>query len=1077
MWLPWILLGLIIGWVLHVLAHDYFWRDRRICTDKEINLQKSVDQLETQTIALNGQIGDLNQAAQARDTRIHALSGDLDMRNAQIGDLTASLEAKDAEIGRTNIQLGALQMENIAFNDQVASLKGDLDTRDAELSGLRGQLGSVDAELQGWGLGALAGGGLLALRQRFNNMRRDLDAKDAEIGDLRLSAEGNQATLAALSADLDAKDTEISNLQLSAEGNQATLATLSADLDAKNAQIDALNADIASRDSEIDSLRVELADVRNELDGLQIDGAAGVGSGLGIAALINWLRNRNRTLETNVADRDSQLMALNSQFKTDLDDMTLAKGAADARVDQLEAALAAKDTQIDDLNAQLGTLNADLTTRDASLGELNLQVESLNSDLAARNSELEGLNLQLGDLNADLATRDSELETLRVQMAEANSQLEGLEIDIDGAAAGAGAGLGLGGLIGWLRNRNQSLESGVADRDSQLMALNAKYDADIEAVRVDTAGYNARIGELETSLAARTAEVEGLHAQIGAKSAEFDNLNLQLGSLNADLATRDSELEALRLQMAEANSQFEGLDIDIDDATVGAGAGLGLAGLIGWLRNRNQSLESDMADRDAQLVALNAKYDMDIEAVRIDTSGYDARIGELEASLATRTAEVEGLNAQIGAKSAEFDNLNLQLGNLNADLATRDSRIVELEGQVKEAADNAEMAELYSAEVDTLRVDLAARDSELEALRLQIAEANSQLDGLEIDGAGAGAGLGLAGLIGWLRNRTQSLESDIADRDSQLLALNTKYDADIGAAKVNTDTFGLRIGELEAALAERDAALLSLQTSKPDDLTEISGIGPKFAKALNAGGITTYAQLAAMDDSEITTMLEAAGVNYRLAAAPVRATWQEQAKLLASGDLVGLSQLQSQLKRGGAAGGLGKVWGIGSKVTGLLAAVGVTNYSELASSSTADIDDALNAAQGYYPGMTKAQIHQSWVEQSSMAANGQWGLLKGYKARFRRGRQADDLTRIWGIGPKTAKVLDEHGIDTFVELADASIEQIGEILEEAGTNFNFSTDTLLVNWKRMARLASINDWENFQTLYDQLSWENQQDRS
>ena len=198
------------------------------------------------------------------------------------------------------------------------------------------------------------------------------------------------------------------------------------------------------------------------------------------------------------------------------------------------------------------------------------------------------------------------------------------------------------------------------------------------------------------------------------------------------------------------------------------------------------------------------------------------------------------------------------------------------------------------------------------------------------------------------------------------------------------------------------------------------------------------------------------------------------AELLEAGDTEELKLRQAQFKRSGG-GGLGKVWGIGSKVTGLLTAAGVSNYAELATSATSDIDDALNAAKGYYPNMSKSEIHQSWVEQASMAANGQWGLLKGYKARFRRGRNRDDLKRIWGIGPKIEKTLNDHGIDTFVELAEASLEQIDTILGQSGSRFNMATDKLHVNWRRQARLAAIGDWDDFQKLYDELTWESVQD--
>lgn len=64
-----------------------------------------------------------------------------------------------------------------------------------------------------------------------------------------------------------------------------------------------------------------------------------------------------------------------------------------------------------------------------------------------------------------------------------------------------------------------------------------------------------------------------------------------------------------------------------------------------------------------------------------------------------------------------------------------------------------------------------------------------------------------------------------------------------------------------------------------DDLTKISGIGPKTAGILAAAGITTYAQLAAATDAGLREILESAGPRYRLLDPT---SWPDQAgKLLA----------------------------------------------------------------------------------------------------------------------------------------------------------------------------------------------------
>lgn len=77
-----------------------------------------------------------------------------------------------------------------------------------------------------------------------------------------------------------------------------------------------------------------------------------------------------------------------------------------------------------------------------------------------------------------------------------------------------------------------------------------------------------------------------------------------------------------------------------------------------------------------------------------------------------------------------------------------------------------------------------------------------------------------------------------------------------------------------------------------DDLKLIEGIGPKIAGILQAAGIRSFAQLAAMTPAAIQPLLDAAGPNYRIAD-PL--TWPEQAGLAATGRWDELQVLQDTL--------------------------------------------------------------------------------------------------------------------------------------------------------------------------------------
>lgn len=69
-----------------------------------------------------------------------------------------------------------------------------------------------------------------------------------------------------------------------------------------------------------------------------------------------------------------------------------------------------------------------------------------------------------------------------------------------------------------------------------------------------------------------------------------------------------------------------------------------------------------------------------------------------------------------------------------------------------------------------------------------------------------------------------------------------------------------------------------------DDLSRIKGLGPKLQALLPTLGITTYAQIAALDEAGLAALDSKLGA---FAGRPAKDAWVEQAQLLAAGDVAG----------------------------------------------------------------------------------------------------------------------------------------------------------------------------------------------
>ena len=78
-------------------------------------------------------------------------------------------------------------------------------------------------------------------------------------------------------------------------------------------------------------------------------------------------------------------------------------------------------------------------------------------------------------------------------------------------------------------------------------------------------------------------------------------------------------------------------------------------------------------------------------------------------------------------------------------------------------------------------------------------------------------------------------------------------------------------------------------------------------------------------------------------------------------------------------------------------------------------------------------------------------------------KAADDLTRIEGIGPRVARVLNEAGINTFAALARADTSAVQKLLNESGLQMMNPQ-----GWIEQAALAANGDWEGFERLQREL---------
>ncbi len=112
--------------------------------------------------------------------------------------------------------------------------------------------------------------------------------------------------------------------------------------------------------------------------------------------------------------------------------------------------------------------------------------------------------------------------------------------------------------------------------------------------------------------------------------------------------------------------------------------------------------------------------------------------------------------------------------------------------------------------------------------------------------------------------------------------------------KASKGSSSAKAAKTKGSASSARKARSSLAKPRPDDLTRIKGIGPKMLAALQAAGITTFAQLARAKPETLKAALAAAN----LRSAPSLSTWAKQAAYLARGDEKGFAAYIQKLTAG-----------------------------------------------------------------------------------------------------------------------------------------------------------------------------------
>jgi predicted flap endonuclease-1-like 5' DNA nuclease len=267
-------------------------------------------------------------------------------------------------------------------------------------------------------------------------------------------------------------------------------------------------------------------------------------------------------------------------------------------------------------------------------------------------------------------------------------------------------------------------------------------------------------------------------------------------------------------------------------------------------------------------------------------------------------------------------------------------------------------------------------------LNATIDELNKKIKGLELN-------------LSTCKSRTADLEGDLALAKGRLREAES---ASIKVAKLSGSDASSAVAGFAAGVASSSSEASNSDKFAwltQDNLQAIEGIGPKMESVLKENGVGTFSDLAAKSPEELRDMLDKYGDNYKIIDPT---SWPKQAELASKGEFESLINIQKQLDTGVAVGvatdskleklmlkaigiksfkkdDLKAVEGIGPKIEELLHNASIGTWKELSETSTAKIQEILDAAGPNY----QLADPSTWPKQAELAGEGKWTELKEYQ--------------------------------------------------------------------------------------------------
>lgn len=559
--------------------------------------------------------------------------------------------------------------------------------------------------------------------------------------------------------------------------------------------------------------------------GEQVELAEQVVSELAADAVFEDEANLNETTRVDLGGEEiteptvepaQQVSAVNTQ-QTELAPHTEV-GDAPLIVEGLQFASGSSETETTLLRRNLLAAQEDASSEKAQLSSLKIEVGELKNKLRQ---------------NTLLSSSVSDLQVKAGKLAGLQAQLKALRAQVGDDRADE--------IISAQDSVTQNA-SELAEAQKQLEKFKTT-ELELETALKRIEDYESLLSECREQNKALSEKTSEIASELTAVPAVATSAGIGDGS---DVATAElqEQIKALRNQLEDTNADLFAAQAQLEKAPS--------ASEVGALQIRVDELQKELEAQSAETAESHAPAGLATPELQEITVVDTAALEQAQSVIAEREAELEAVKAQLDLAAQEIDSSHSLLSTCRSDNAELQTAIEAFKAErhaAQQSQNSVEQAAEGSAErILQLEAELAQRQRELS----QMAAMRAEITGLRQH---AETSLRLQTENELLRKQLAGLSTD--EDQAHITKIRSQFDKPVSQFE-----------------APAQPSVVAQSSEQADDLTHISGVGPKLNELLHSLGITTFEQIAALDEAgveELDAHLE--GFSGRI----VRDNWVAQA--------------------------------------------------------------------------------------------------------------------------------------------------------------------------------------------------------